>query len=331
MSEFEHTVSVSNARAGAEQAARDEWERDLLNRLAFTALIEQRRTRRWGVFFKFALLAYGLVLLLLYLAADNFPTTKGEKHAALIDIQGAISDDSVASADSIITGLRAAFEDDNTLGVILRINSPGGSPVQAGYVSNEMVRLRNTYPDIPLYAVITDLCASGGYYIAAAADEIYADKSSLVGSIGVVMNGFGFVDAMHKLGIERRLLTAGEHKGFLDPFSPENPTEVAHVKSLLAEIHAQFIESVRQGRGDRLTGGDELFSGLIWTGERSVELGLVDGLASSSEVARDLIGTEEVVDFTPRRQYLDLLAERLGTAMVGAFVSSLGSSLFGTN
>lgn len=331
MSEFENTVSASNAKSGVEEATRNQWERDLLNRLAFTALIEQRRTRRWGVFFKFALLAYGLVLLLLYLPADIFPSSKGEKHAALIDIQGQISDNSEASADRIITGLRAAFEDDNTLGVILRINSPGGSPVQSGYVSDEMVRLRSVHPDIPLYAVITDLCASGGYYIAAAADEIYADKSSLVGSIGVVMNGFGFVDAMGKLGIERRLLTAGEHKGFLDPFSPENPAEVAHVKSLLAEIHTQFIESVRKGRGDRLNGGDELFSGLIWTGERSVELGLVDGLASSSEVARELIGTEEVVDFTPRRQYLDLLAERLGAAMVGAFASRLGSSLFEPN
>ena len=331
MSQFEHTVSVSNAKSGVEEAARDQWERDLVNRLAFSALIEQRRTRRWGIFFKCALLAYGLVLLLLYLPADIFPTPPGEKHAALIDIQGAISDESDASADRIITGLRAAFEDDNTLGVILRINSPGGSPVQAGYVSDEIVRLRSAYPDIPLYAVITDLCASGGYYIAAAADEIYADKSSLVGSIGVVMNGFGFVDAMRKLGIERRLLTAGEHKGFLDPFSPENPTEVAHVKSLLAEIHAQFIASVRQGRGDRLTGGDELFSGLIWTGERSVELGLVDGLASSGEVAREIIGTEEVVDFTPRRQYLEFLAERLGAATVNALTSSLGSSLFGPN
>ena len=331
MSEFENTVSTSHVKSRDEGSTRDKWERDLLNRLAFTALIEQRRTRRWGIFFKFALLAYGVVLLLLYLPADIFPGSTGEKHAALVDIQGAISDNSEASADRIITGLRAAFEDDNTLGVILRINSPGGSPVQAGYVSDEMTRLRSVHPDIPLYAVITDLCASGGYYIAAAADEIYADKSSLVGSIGVVMNGFGFVDAMHKLGIERRLLTAGEHKGFLDPFSPENPTEVAHVKSLLAEIHSQFIESVRKGRGDRLTGGDELFSGLIWTGERSVELGLVDGLASSSEVARELIGTEEVVDFTPKRQYLDFLAERLGAAMVGAFASGLGSSLFGSN
>ena len=298
--------------AGNAREESDGWERDLLNRLAFAALIEQRRARRWTTVFRFAILAYLVVVLVLYAPKDWLPLPKGDKHTALIEIRGTIADDSDASADRVITGLRAAFEDENTAGVILRINSPGGSPVQAGYISDEMKRLRAENMDIPIYAVITDVAASGGYYVAANADKVYADKSSMVGSIGVLMNGFGFVDAMDKLGIERRLLTAGDHKGLLDPFSPSRPEEVSHLSDLLQQVHRQFIDVVKLGRGDRLSTDADLFSGLIWTGEESAKLGLVDALGSSSFVAREIIGQEEIVDFTPRRSYLELLAKRIG-------------------
>jgi len=301
-----------------------QWERELVNRLAFSALAEQRRTRRWGIFFKFAILAYLMALLVLYLPLGRLAPSAGEKHTALVEVSGIISDDSEASADNIVAALRAAFKDDDTAGVILRINSPGGSPVQAGYVNDEIGRLRKKHPKIPLYAVITDMCASGGYYIAAAADRIYADKASVVGSIGVLMNGFGFVGTMEKLGVERRLLTAGESKGMLDPFSPANPTEVAHIEGVLNELHGQFIEVVKRGRGDRLTGGEELFSGLVWSGERSVELGLVDALGSSSYVAREIIGVEEIRDFTPRRDLLERIADRIGMAMATGVSRSVG-------
>ncbi len=297
------------------QVGDDVWQRDLINRLAFAALIEQRRARRWSMAFKIAVLVYLVIVTIIYIPIGLFPEAKAGKHTALVEVQGIISDQTDASADLIVSGLRAAFEDDETVGVILRINSPGGSPVQAGYINDEMARLREKYPKIPLYAVITDICASGGYYVAAAADKIYADKSSVVGSIGVLMNGFGFVGAMEKLGVERRLLTAGEHKGFLDPFSPENPQEVAHVQKLLDRIHQQFIDAVKRGRGDRLKDDGTLFSGFIWTGEESVELGLIDALGSSSYVAREIIGAEDIVDFTPKRGYLELLADRFGTAV----------------
>ena len=293
----------------------ESWQRDLINRLAFASLIEHRRARRWSMAFKIAVLVYLVIVTLVYIPVGLFPESKTGKHTALVDVQGVISDGSDASADLVVGGLRAAFEDDDTAGVIVRINSPGGSPVQAGYINDEIVRLREKYPKVPLYAVITDICASGGYYVAAAADKIYADKSSVVGSIGVLMNGFGFVDAMEKLGVERRLLTAGEHKALLDPFSPENPQDVAHVQKLLDRIHQQFIDTVKRGRGDRLKDDPKLFSGLIWTGEQSIELGLVDALGSSGYVAREVIGAEDIVDFTPKRGYLDLLADRLGTAM----------------
>jgi len=210
------------------------------------------------------------------------------------------------------------------LGVILRINSPGGSPVQSGYVYDEIRRLRKEYPQTPLYAVVGDMCASGGYYIAAAADEIYADKASVVGSIGVLMNGFGFVEAMEKLGVERRLLTAGAHKGFLDPFSPAQPDEIAHIQSLLGDIHEQFIHAVKEGRGDRLQDDPSLFSGLVWTGEQAVKLGLVDGLGSAGHVAREVIGEENIMDFTPRPRYFEKLAANLGAAVASRMSTALG-------
>jgi len=303
------------------------WERDVLNRLAFATLNEQRRARRWNIFFKSLLFVYLFALLLLMLPSEyEGRTMKGGKHTALIEVEGIIAAGAGASADNIVTGLRHAFEDKQTAAVILRINSPGGSPVQSGYVYDEIKRLRAKYPEIPLYAVVSDMCASGGYYIAAAADAIYADKASVVGSIGVLMNGFGFVGTLDKLGVERRLITAGEHKGFLDPFSPSKVEDVAHIKSLLGDIHQQFINAVKTGRGERLKDDPKLFSGLVWTGEQGVELGLVDALGSASYVAREIVGAENIVDFTPRPHYFERLAASLGTAMTNQAGSLLGLS-----
>ena len=310
--------------SGTEGREAEGWQRDLLNRLAFASLAEQRRTRRWNMAFRFGLLAYLVVVLLLYLPGNWLESDADEPHTALINIRGVISDGSDASADRIVSGLRAAFEDEQTKGVILRINSPGGSPVQAAYINDEMTRLRGEFPDIPLYAVIADIGASGGYYIAAAADKIYANESSIIGSIGVIMNGFGFVDAMQKVGVERRLMTAGESKGFLDPFSPVQPAEKVHVQKMLGQIHQQFIDVVRQGRGDRLADDETIFTGLMWTGERSIELGLVDALGSSAYVAREVVGVENIVDFTPGRSYLEQLAKRFGASAAESLATQLG-------
>ena len=246
-----------------------------------------------------------------------------EPHTALVELNGAIAADSDASADVIVGGLRAAFEHEQTKGVIVRINSPGGSPVQSGYINDEMRRLREKYPDIPLYAVITDICASGGYYVAVGADAIYADESSLVGSIGVVMNGFGFVDAMKSIGVERRLYTAGEHKGFLDPFSPEQAPEVEHLQTVLKDLHEEFINVVKRGRGDKLADDEKLFSGFVWTGRQGIELGLVDELASAGTVARDVVGVERIVDFTPRKGLFERTLSQFGTSIGAAITAPL--------
>ena len=301
------------------------WERDLLDRLAFAALTEQRRARRWGIFFKLFFAAY-LVLILVLAQSDSWDgkALKAE-HTALIEMEGVISSDSLANADNVISGLRAAFENKSTQGIVLRANSPGGSPVQAGYIFDEIRRLRAKHPKVPLYAVIGDMCASGCYYVVAAADKIYADKASIVGSIGVLMNGFGFVDAMKKVGVERRLMTAGEHKGFLDPFGPAKPAETKHAQQMLDEIHLQFIETVREGRGKALKETKDMFSGLFWTGEEAIKLGLVDSLGGTSYVAREVIGAEEIVDYTYRENVLDRFARRLGTAMA----QTIGTELLG--
>lgn len=291
------------------------WEREVLASLAGAALKEQRRARRWSIFFRFLILAYATALLMLYLPDDALFSTKSKPHTALVEVQGVITEDSEASAERVIAGLRDAFTDEDTAGVVLRINSPGGSPVQAAYINEEANRLRSLHPDIPLYAVVTDICASGGYYVAVAADKIFVNKSSVIGSIGVLMNAFGFVEMMEKLGIERRLLAAGEHKGFLDPFSPMKADEVQHVKGILKELHDQFIDTVRDGRGERLAGGDELFSGLVWSGEQSMELGLADAVGSAHYVAREIIGAANIVDFTPKYDYLDRFAKRIGMAL----------------
>lgn len=298
----------------------EEWHKDLVSKLAFAAVTEQRRARRWSIFFKILLALYLLALLLLYMPRDfGTVATSGEKHTALVELSGAISDTTEASADTVIGGLRDAFEDKSTAGVILRANSPGGSPVQSSYIYQEIRRLRELHPDVKLYAVVTDLCASGCYYVISAADEIYVNKSSIVGSIGVRMDSFGFVDALEKLGIERRLYTAGESKGFLDPFTPSKEADVDHVRKLLGDIHEQFKTAVREGRGDRLKETDQTFTGLVWTGEEGIEMGLVDRIGSAGYVAREVIGAEDIVDFTHEPDLLERISERIGVAMVRAF------------
>jgi len=303
----------------------DTWERGLLGKVVTATLAENRRARRWGIFFKLFAVAYLVVLLWLFFPDQVAETVKSqEEHTALVDVKGIIAPETKAGADKIVEGLREAFKDAKTKAVILRINSPGGSPVQAGYVYDEIRRLRKKHEEIPVYAVIADMGASGAYYIAAAADAIYADKASIVGSIGVLMNGFGFVQAMEELGIERRLLTSGAHKGIMDPFSPVKEGDEAHVKQLLEKLHRQFIASVKEGRKGKLQESPEIFSGLFWSGEESVELGLVDGLGSSGYVAREVVGVEKIVDFTAKEDWLTLLSDRLGVGIAHSLVAALG-------
>jgi protease-4 len=293
----------------------ENWERKVLEKVALAAIQEQRRARHWGIFFKLLLFIYLFALLFIGMGWLGKKDTGTGKHTALVEIRGIIGLEGSASADNVMTGLQDAFKDKRTQGVIIRINSPGGSPVQAGHINDEIRRLRAKYPDIPLYAVVEDICASGGYYVAVAADRIYVDKSSIVGSIGVLMDGFGFTAAMDKLGIERRLLAAGDNKGFLDPFSPIDEAQKAHAESMLNEIHQQFIKVVRQGRGDRLKETPDMFSGLLWIGQKSVELGLADAMGSVDYVAREVIKAEEIVDFTPRENIAERVARRFGAAM----------------
>lgn len=300
------------------------WDRELIISLATASLTEQRRARRWGVFFKALLLIYLFVLLVTF---GNYEfgaePLEGGRHTAVVDISGLIAPSEDASAENILSGLQAAYDDSDTAGVIVHINSPGGSPVQAGIIYDEIRRLRAQHTTVPLYAVITDVCASGGYYIAAAADKIYADKASIVGSIGVRIDSFGFVEAMRNLGVERRLLTAGESKGLMDPFLPSNQRQMRHVQGLLDRIHDQFINAVKVGRGERLKDDPRLFSGLIWTGEESVENGLIDELASLEKVARDVIGAKRLVNFSPRKGVLERFADRLGAAISTAVSGQL--------
>lgn len=303
-----------------------DWQKNLVNRLAFASLNEQRRSRRWSVFFKSLFFIYVFAILYMYTPQDAGDISIGA-HTAVIEIKGVIADNAVANADDINHSLRDAFKDKNTKGIILRINSPGGSPVQAGYIYDEIERLRQKYPDVAVYAVVTDLAASAAYYIASAADEIYADKASIVGSIGVLMDGYGFVDTIAKLGVERRLMTAGENKAFLDPFSPLKDKHKVHMQELLNEVHVQFIDAVKKGRGDRLSEKPEIFSGLVWSGAKGVELGLVDGLGNASTVAREKVGAEKIVDFTPRQNYFDRFADKVGATAATTITQSLGSSL----
>jgi protease-4 len=297
------------------------WERAVLEKVALAAIAEQRTARRWSMAFKMLVMIYLFLVLFLGMGWLKKAGDKSTgKHTAMVELRGVIASEGQASADNVTSGLQAAFKDSNTVGVVLRINSPGGSPVQAGYINDEIKRLRGLYPNIPLYAVVEDICASGGYYVAVAADKIYVDKASIVGSIGVVMDGFGFTGTMEKLGVERRAIAAGENKKFLDPFSPVNPAHKAFAEKMLAEIHEQFITVVRQGRGKRLKETPELFSGLVWVGPKSIELGLADALGSVDSVARDVIKAEDVVDFTPHENIAERVARKFGAAMAEALV-----------
>ena len=295
------------------------WERTVLEKVALKALDEQRRARQWNALFKLLWFTFAFLLLAAFLGwigpdrgEDGMAVGSG-KHTAVIDVEGVIGLDEKASAENLIKGLNRAFKDSGTSGVVIRINSPGGSPVQSGYVNDEIRRLRAKHPDIPVHAVVQDLCASGGYYIAVAAQNIYVDKASLVGSIGAIMSSFGAVGTLEKLGLERRAYVSGENKDFLDPFQPEQPRHREHAQEMLRQIHEQFIRVVREGRGARLKESPEIFSGLVWTGERSIELGLADAFGSAEYVAREVIKAEKLVDFTVEENYFETLIGRLGT------------------
>ena len=324
MSEHEpHPPSTDSAAPHHAHSA--SWERETLERLATAHLVEQRSARRWRIFFRLAWLALAVVALWLgtHRGSNNDPT---QPHTAMIEIKGEIADGAVASAEWVVSALRSAFEDEGAQGVVLLINSPGGSPVQAGIINDEIRRLKAKH-NKPIYAVVEESCASAAYYIAVATDAIYVDKASIVGSIGVLMDGFGFTGLMDKVGIERRLMTAGENKGFLDPFSPQSKAQRAHAQKLLDQIHQQFIQVVREGRGQRLKETPELFSGLFWSGDQAVSLGLADGLGNLDFVAREVVKAEDVVDYTRHENVAERLAKRFGAAVGEGAVRALQSNV----
>ncbi|WP_296655780.1 S49 family peptidase [Paraburkholderia sp.] len=299
------------------------WEREVLERIALAAIEEQRAARRWKIFFRFAFLGGLLAIAWGVLSLSGTRVETGTRHTALVSLDGEISSDTNANAEDIGNALNEAFDDDGTAGVILRIDSPGGSPVQASIINEQIRRLRAKHPAIPLYVVVGDMCASGGYYVAAAADKIYVNKASIVGSIGVLMDGFGFTGLMDKLGVQRRLRKSGENKGFYDPFSPDTPKMDAHAQVMLDQIHQQFIDAVKAGRGKRLHDSPDIFSGLFWTGEKSVELGLADGFGDTDYVAREVIKAPDIVDYTVKQSLTDRLAKRFGAAVGTAAVHAL--------
>ena len=289
----------------------------MLEKLAFASLAEQRATRRWRAFTRLAWLGFIVFMVWFGLTREMAATDKSGPHTAVVDIKGEISSGAEASAEYVIASLRSAFEDEGSKAVVLLVNSPGGSPVQAGIINDEIVRLKAKHGK-PLYAVVEETCASAAYYIASAADEIYVDKASIVGSIGVLMDGFGFTGTMEKLGVERRLMTAGENKGFLDPFSPQTEQQLVYAQAMLDQIHRQFITVVKAGRGERLQDDPEIFSGLFWTGQQAIELGLADKLGSLDFVAREVVQAEEIIDYTRRENVAERLAKRFGAAMGSA-------------
>lgn len=296
------------------------WEKEVLEKLAFAAIDEQKKARRWGVFFKFMTFAYLAAVTALWVYPQfEADMVAGQEHAAVVDVLGMIAEGEAANADTVIEGLRDAIKDKNTKGIILNINSPGGSAVQSAYVYDEIRRLKTEHPDVPIYSVVGDMCASGGYYIASASDKIFVSQASIIGSIGVIMNGFGFANVLEKLGVERRVLTAGEHKAFMDPFSPLNAVETKHMQAMLDQVHQQFIDAVKVARGDRLKQTPDMFSGLVWSGEEGVKLGLADGFGSVDSVAREVLGTDEKVNFTPHERLLDRLAGKFGASFAHAF------------
>ena len=297
-----------------------QWERGLIEKLATEALKEQRRARRWGIFWKVLTFAYITVIIVMAVDWKELAESKGGRHTALVDVRGVIGPGTDSSADKVMLALQAAFKDKNTQAVVMRINSPGGSPVQAQSIFDEMKRLRKKHPDTPLYAVVEDLCASGGYYVAAAADQIYVAKGSIVGSIGVRMDNFGVVGLMEKLGVERRLLTAGKNKALLDPFLPLEESHKQIAVALIDEIHNQFIAAVKEGRGKRLKETPDMYSGLIWSGAKSVELGLADGFGSLDSVARDVVKAEDIVDYTQRENLAEKFARRFGAGAMNSLL-----------
>ena len=319
---FEPPPSTARSAASAKSQPAG-WERATLEKLAFAALNEQRAARRWKTFVRLAWLAFFIALVWIGFSRATPATVKSTAHTAVVEIKGEIAQGADASAEFITAAMKSAFEDEGAKGVVLLINSPGGSPVQAGIVADEIKRMRAKY-NKPVYAVVEETCASAAYYIASAADKVFVDKASLVGSIGVLMDGFGFTGVMEKVGVERRLLTSGENKGFLDPFSPVSDAQRAHAQQMLDQIHTQFINVVKAGRGDRLklqTPG--LFSGLFWTGQQAVEIGLADQIGSVDFVARDVIKAEELIDYTRRENVAERLAKRFGAAFADTAVRAM--------
>ncbi len=301
------------------------WERATLEKLAFAALNEQRSARRWKIFFRLAWLAVIAAVLFAALRQTAPSAAKTGPHTAVVDIKGEIASGAEASAEFVVAAMRSALEDEGSMALVLLINSPGGSPVQAGIINDEIVRLKAKH-NKPIYAVVEETCASAAYYIAAAADDIFVDKASIVGSIGVLMDGFGFTGTMEKLGVERRLLTAGENKGFLDPFSPQTEKQRAYAQTMLDQIHQQFIAVVKAGRGDRLKPTPETFSGLFWTGQQAVEMGLADKLGNLDYVAREVVKAEDIIDYTRRDNVAERLVKRFGAAMGVGVAKSLALS-----
>jgi protease-4 len=307
-------AAPENVASQGTKALTPGWERVTLEKLAFAALNEQKATRRWKTFVRLSWLAFFVFLLWFGLHRSTATTSVSGPHTAVVEIKGEIAAGADASAEFVNAALRAAFEDEGSKAVVLLINSPGGSPVQAGMMNDEIIRLKAKYKK-PVYAVVEETCASAAYYIAASADNIYVDKASIVGSIGVLMDGFGFTGLMDKVGVERRLLTAGENKGFLDPFSPQTEKQRAYAQTMLDQIHQQFITVVKAGRGKRLKETPEMFSGLFWTGQQSIELGLADHLGSLEYVAREVVKTEEIIDYTRRENVAERLAKKFGAAI----------------
>ncbi|MBF4990786.1 S49 family peptidase [Methylophilus sp. QUAN] len=292
-----------------------DWAIRTVEKIALAGLQEQKSARRWSILFKSLTFIYLFFLLMTFLGWVGQSKNASTAHTALIDLSGVIEAGGAVNADAVISSLNDAYDNKGTKGIILRINSPGGSPVQAGIINDEIHRQRKLHPEIPVYAVVEDICASGGYYIAVAADKIFVDKASIVGSIGVLMDGYGFTEVMKKVGVERRLMTAGSNKGMLDPFSPVNPKQQALAQSMLDQIHQQFITVVREGRGSRLKENEETFSGLFWNGEESIKLGLADAQGSAEYVAREVIKESDIVDFTYQETVVDRFAKKLGASM----------------
>lgn len=306
---------------------KDNWEQKVIEKIASNSLVEQRRARRWGIFFKLITLLYVGIIIYGFTAISESPIASNEKITALVKLDGVIGSNLDINAQDVINGLKQAYSHQGTEAVILSINSPGGSPVQSGIINDEISRYKITHPDIPVYAVVEDICASGGYYIAVAADQIFVNQASIVGSIGVRMDGFGLEDLIKNIGIERRLLTAGKNKAMLDPFLPIVPEQEEFVQNLLDKIHNQFITAVKQGRGERLAQDPQIYSGLFWDGSTAINLGLVDSLGSVGSVARDIVGNDNVIDFTTKASFGERLAEKFGAGLGTSFSSDFFNKL----